>query len=142
MEVILQLSKQEEAKALPILLRHSSGVVLPNRTYVLNRAAVQALQNAGVGFRESNRTRRRLLMTQPFTKAEGRAFRERWRRVNAREAEELRSTSLDVKWRQFCTLLEWAHQFGWAAALGEGEAEVRERWMRLRKAHRGKTGKS
>lgn len=76
-------------------------------------------------------------MTRPLTKAEARAFRERWRRVNAREEEELRSTSLEVKLQQFNTLLGWAHQLGWAAALGEGEAEVRQRWARLRKAYRG-----
>ena len=62
---------------------------------------------------------------------------ERWQRVNAREEEELRSTSLEVKWQQFNTLLAWARQFGWEAALAEGEAEVRQRWARLRKAHRG-----
>ena len=56
MEVVIRLSKQEEAKALPILLRHSAGVVLPDRTYVLDRAAAQALHDAGVVFRELNRT--------------------------------------------------------------------------------------
>ena len=77
------------------------------------------------------------LMSRRLTKAEARAFRKRWQLVNAREEEELRSTSLEVKLQQFHTLLAWAHQFGWAAALREGEAEVRERWIRLRKAYRG-----
>jgi len=72
-----------------------------------------------------------------MTKAEARAFRKRWRLVNAREVEELRSTSLEVRLQQFNTLLGWAHQLGWAEALGEGEAEVRQRWARLRKAYRG-----
>jgi hypothetical protein len=76
-------------------------------------------------------------MTHPLTKAEARAFRERWGRVNAREAEELRSTPLKVKLQQFNTLLAWAHQLGWSEALSEGEAEVRQRWARLRKACRG-----
>jgi hypothetical protein len=76
-------------------------------------------------------------MTCRLTKAEARAFHERWRRVNAREEEELRSTCLEVKWQQFNTLLGWAHQFGWTPALGEGEAQVRQRWARLRKACRG-----
>ena len=76
-------------------------------------------------------------MASQLSKAEARAFRKRWQRVNAREEEELRSTPLEVKWQQFNTLLAWAHQLGWAAALGEGEAEVRQRWARLRKAHRG-----
>jgi len=76
-------------------------------------------------------------MVHPLTKAEARAFRERWRRVNARETEELRSTPLEVRLQQFNTLLSWTHQLGWAAALAEGGAEVRERWARLRKAYRG-----
>lgn len=74
-------------------------------------------------------------MTRSLTKSEARAFR-RWQRANARE-EELRSTSLEVRWRQFNTLLGWAHQFGWTAVLGEGEDEVRMRWARLRKEYRG-----
>ncbi len=76
-------------------------------------------------------------MTRVMTKAEARAFRDRWKKVNAREAEELRSTSLDVRWQQFNTLLRWAHEFGWTVCLAEGEDEVRQRWARLRKAHRG-----
>ena len=76
-------------------------------------------------------------MTSPLTKAEARAFRRRWQRAGAREEEEPRSTSLEVKWRQFNTLLGWARQFGWMAALGEGEAEVRQRWARLRKEYCG-----
>jgi hypothetical protein len=76
-------------------------------------------------------------MTRPLTKAEARAFRRRWQRVNDRAEEELRSTSLEVKLQQFNTLLAWAHDLGWAATLGEGEAEVRQRWARLRKACRG-----
>jgi hypothetical protein len=70
-------------------------------------------------------------MARPLTRAEARAFRRRWKRVNAREQQELRSTSLEVKWQQFNTLLGWAHQLGWTEALGEGEAEVRQRWARL-----------
>jgi hypothetical protein len=76
-------------------------------------------------------------MPHPLTKTETRAFRDRWRRVNRREEEELRSTSLEIRLQQFNTLLGWAHAFGWMAALGAGEAEVRERWARVRKAHRG-----
>jgi hypothetical protein len=74
-------------------------------------------------------------MTCRLTKAQAHAFHDRWQRVNAREAEELRSTCLEVKWQQFHTMLRWAHQFGWAAILGE-ELEVRLRWAWLRKACR------
>ena len=76
-------------------------------------------------------------MTRPLTKAEARAFRRRWQLAGSREEEELRATSLEVRLRQFNTLLGWAHQFGWTAALGDGEDEVRKRWMQLRKECRG-----
>lgn len=52
MKIIIRLSSEEELKALPILLRHSPGMVLPNRTYVLNVEAVRALREAGVRYTE------------------------------------------------------------------------------------------
>jgi len=55
MTVVIRLSSREEARALPILLRHSPGVVLPDRTYVLRPEAVEALRAAGVRFTELSR---------------------------------------------------------------------------------------
>lgn len=55
MKVIIHLSKEEEAKALPVLLRHSPGMVLPNRTHVLSDDALGALRKAGVHFSELSR---------------------------------------------------------------------------------------
>ncbi len=55
MNVVIRLTGREEAKALPILLRHSPGTVLPERTYVLQQEAVQALRAAGVRFTELSR---------------------------------------------------------------------------------------
>jgi len=55
MKIIIQLSSDEEAKALPILFRHSPGMILPNRTYVLGEDAVKMLSNAGVRFAEVSR---------------------------------------------------------------------------------------
>ena len=52
MKVVIRLTKAEEAKALPVLLRHSQGMVLPDRTYVLSRDATLALREAGVRFEE------------------------------------------------------------------------------------------
>ena len=72
-----------------------------------------------------------------LTKARARAFRDRRRRVDAREVEDLRTTDLETRWRQFNTLLARARRPEWAAALSEGVDEVRERWTRLRKAYRG-----
>ena len=50
MKIIIQLSSEEEAKALRILLRHSPGMILPERTYVLGEDAVGSLRNAGIRF--------------------------------------------------------------------------------------------
>ncbi len=49
---VIRFSKREEAKALPILLRHSPGMVLGERTYVLSAEAVGALRDAGIRFEE------------------------------------------------------------------------------------------
>ena len=55
MKVVVRLSSSEELKALPILLRHSSGSILPDRTYVISEAAARALRDAGVRFVELSR---------------------------------------------------------------------------------------
>ena len=55
MKVVIRLTSREELKALPILLRHSPGVVLPDRTYVISEEAAQALRTAGVKFTELSR---------------------------------------------------------------------------------------
>jgi hypothetical protein len=55
MKVIIQLSREEEAKALPILLRHSPGMILPQHTYVLDEDAVVSLSSAGIRFAEVSR---------------------------------------------------------------------------------------
>jgi hypothetical protein len=48
----IRFSKKEEARALPILLRHSPGMVLRDRTYVLSSEAVTAIREAGIQFEE------------------------------------------------------------------------------------------
>jgi hypothetical protein len=55
MKIIIQLSREEEAKALPILLRHSPGMILPERTYVLAEDVVGRLQTAGIRFTQLRR---------------------------------------------------------------------------------------
>jgi hypothetical protein len=55
MTVVIRFTRGEEAKALPLLLRHSRGMVLPDRTYVLDQGAVEALRSAGVRFIEVSR---------------------------------------------------------------------------------------
>jgi predicted Fe-Mo cluster-binding NifX family protein len=55
MKIIIQLSSEEEAKALPILLRHSPGMILPDRIYALGQDAVRLLRNAGIRFTQLSR---------------------------------------------------------------------------------------
>jgi len=74
-------------------------------------------------------------MASMISKKEGRAFLRRWRRVNTREIQELRATPMDTKIRQLAALMASVEQLGWTEALREGEAEVRDRWNRLRKAY-------
>lgn len=50
MKVVIQLTKEEELKALPLLLRHSTGAVLANRTYLVETAAANKLRDAGIQF--------------------------------------------------------------------------------------------
>lgn len=50
MKAVIQFTKPEEARALPMLLRHSTGTILPNRTYVLDEEAVAELTEAGIHF--------------------------------------------------------------------------------------------
>jgi len=55
MKIIIRLTARQEAKALPILLRHSPGMVLPDRTYVLSEEAVTKLRDVGIRFQEISR---------------------------------------------------------------------------------------
>jgi hypothetical protein len=50
MKAVIQFTKPEEARALPILLRHSAGAILPNRTCVLDEEAVGELHKSGIHF--------------------------------------------------------------------------------------------
>ena len=50
MKAVIQFTKSEEARALPILLRHSAGTILPKRTYVLDEQAVAELRKSGISF--------------------------------------------------------------------------------------------
>ncbi|MFH1573949.1 MAG: hypothetical protein ABIG68_08185 [Acidobacteriota bacterium] len=55
MKVVIQMSEEEERKALPILLRHSPGMMLRNGTYVLSADAARRLRQDGVQFVELGR---------------------------------------------------------------------------------------
>ena len=55
MKVVIRFTSDEEAKALPILLRHSPGAVLQNRTYLVNSDAATELRHSGIQFTELSR---------------------------------------------------------------------------------------
>jgi hypothetical protein len=52
MKVVIRLTAREEAKALPMLLRHSLGMVLKGRIHILSADAVRALAEVGIRFTE------------------------------------------------------------------------------------------
>ena len=62
MKVVIQMSAKQEARALPILLRHSPGTILPDRTYVISEEAARALREAGIDFTELERVGTRLFL--------------------------------------------------------------------------------
>jgi hypothetical protein len=55
MKVVIQMSPEEEQKALPILLRDSPGMMLRNGTYVLSADGARRLREKGVQFTEVGR---------------------------------------------------------------------------------------
>ena len=56
MKIVVQIAASDDAKALALLVRHSPGIALPNRTYVLSHDAVSALSAAGIRFSELSRS--------------------------------------------------------------------------------------
>lgn len=55
MKVAIQLTAREEAKALPILLRQSPGMIPPDRTYVIREDAARLLRDASIRFTNLSR---------------------------------------------------------------------------------------
>jgi rhodanese-related sulfurtransferase len=55
MRIVVRFTQEQELKALPILLRHSPGTVLPDRTYVISEKAARQLRLAGIDFVEVTR---------------------------------------------------------------------------------------
>lgn len=52
MRVIIQVSVKDSAKAWGVLVRHSAGTALPDRTFIVSEEAVRALREASVKFVE------------------------------------------------------------------------------------------
>jgi hypothetical protein len=55
MRLFIQMSQDEELKALPILLRHSPGMMLRSGTYAVSVDAARTLRQNGVTFVELGR---------------------------------------------------------------------------------------
>ena len=67
-----------------------------------------------------------------MTKEEARQFKTRWQLVNRVTLQEARRLTPEVKLRQLASLYEAGQALGWDARGQEGDAEVRERWRRLK----------
>jgi hypothetical protein len=55
MKIVIQVSPRDSAKAWSLLVRHSPGVALPDRMFVVSDEAVRALREAGIRFSELSR---------------------------------------------------------------------------------------
>ena len=55
MKVVIQVSAKDSARAWAVLVRHSSGTALPNRTFVVSPEAVRALRKEGISLIEISR---------------------------------------------------------------------------------------
>ena len=55
MKVVVRFTLKQEAKALPIILRHSPAMILKNRTYILSDDVVQKLRTEKINFTEISR---------------------------------------------------------------------------------------
>jgi hypothetical protein len=51
MMAVLRMTKREELKVIPILFRHSPGIILRGRIYIISEEAATALHEAGIVFR-------------------------------------------------------------------------------------------
>jgi hypothetical protein len=71
-----------------------------------------------------------------ITKKEALEFKRRWKAVNEAEKMELRNTSPAQKFKQLAVLMQWVKGFGWGKALKAEEAEVRKRWLKLKRLYK------
>jgi hypothetical protein len=55
MKVLIQVSAADDAKAWALMVRHSPGVALPDRKFIVSERAVSALREAGIQFEELSR---------------------------------------------------------------------------------------
>jgi hypothetical protein len=70
-----------------------------------------------------------------MTKEEALDYKEGYEAVNALEIEEIRSMSDAEKLSQVAALMASVDQMGWREALAAEEEEVRDLWVRLKRAY-------
>lgn len=73
--------------------------------------------------------------TAPMTKEEALAYKAGYEAVNALEIAELRSMSFEERFEHAAALMDSARQMGWVAALSAEDDDVRELWIRLKRAY-------
>ena len=75
-------------------------------------------------------------MTQ-ITPTQATAYLARWQEVNRQEADDLRTTPLDVKFRQFCALADSRAVVAADPDRGASAAAVAARWQSIRTYYGG-----
>jgi hypothetical protein len=55
MKIVIRITARDSAKAWGILVRHSPGMALRNREFIVSEEAVRALEQAGIKFRVVSR---------------------------------------------------------------------------------------
>jgi hypothetical protein len=55
MKVVIRFTAKQEAKGMPFLFRHSPGMILQDRTYIVTEAAASLLRSKGIKFTEISR---------------------------------------------------------------------------------------
>jgi hypothetical protein len=55
MQTVIRVSPRDSAKAWALLVRHSPGVALPDRVFVVSGDALRALKEAGIRYSELSR---------------------------------------------------------------------------------------
>lgn len=71
-------------------------------------------------------------MPRKMTRPEMLEYKRRWKLVNDRDLKELRSTSVEEKFRQLAVLFAFAKEMGWDKILASEVDEVRARWRKIR----------
>jgi hypothetical protein len=55
MRTVIRVSQRDSAKAWALLVRHSPGIALPDRVFVVSEEAVRALRESGIRFSKLSR---------------------------------------------------------------------------------------